>query len=345
MNFCPGSGATFGNAVVAHPKTRFIAFTGSKEVGLDIHERAAKAQPGQIWIKRTILEMGGKDSIVVSADADFDAAVDGVVAAAFGFSGQKCSACSRAIVEEAIYTEFIDRLRERAEKLTVGDPATNPNMGPVVNEGAMRTILDYIEIGKKEGRLLAGGKAIETPEKGYYVAPTVIADVAPDARICAGRDFRAGAGGDPGAGFRSCAGDCEQHGVRADGRGVLHGPSEAGSGAARVPRGESVLEPEVHGGDGGGASVWRVQHVGTDSKAGGPDYLYLFTQAKSVGGEADAEGADAEGDLKRERRRCRVAAAPSKQHRSGKRNYKLRGPAGSGRRRPEPLRRACGDGW
>ena len=99
VNFCPGSGATFGNAIVEHPKTRFIAFTGSKSVGLDIHERAAKTQSGQIWIKRTILEMGGKDSILVCADADLDAAVDGVVASAFGFSGQKCSACSRAIIE------------------------------------------------------------------------------------------------------------------------------------------------------------------------------------------------------------------------------------------------------
>ncbi|MGC2545325.1 MAG: aldehyde dehydrogenase family protein, partial [Silvibacterium sp.] len=95
VNFCPGSGATFGNAIVEHAKTRFIAFTGSKEVGLDIHERAAKTHPGQIWIKRTILEMGGKDSIIVSADADLDQAVAGVVASAFGFSGQKCSACSR----------------------------------------------------------------------------------------------------------------------------------------------------------------------------------------------------------------------------------------------------------
>ena len=129
VNFCPGSGASFGNAVVAHPKTRFIAFTGSKEVGLDIHERAAKTQPGQIWIKRTILEMGGKDSIIVSADADFDAAVAGVVASAFGFSGQKCSACSRAIVEEPIYDVFVERLRESVEKLTVGDPAENREHG------------------------------------------------------------------------------------------------------------------------------------------------------------------------------------------------------------------------
>src|SRR6201985_1148931 len=125
VNFCPGSGATFGNAIVEHPKTRFIAFTGSKAVGLEIHERAAKNQPGQIWIKRTILEMGGKDSIIVSADTELDEAVAGVIASAFGFSGQKCSACSRAIIEEPLYEVFIDRVRERVAQLTVGDPAKN----------------------------------------------------------------------------------------------------------------------------------------------------------------------------------------------------------------------------
>ena len=113
VNFCPGSGASFGNAIVEHPKTRFIAFTGSKSVGLEIHERAAHTQPGQIWIKRTILEMGGKDSILVCEDADLDAAVEGVVASAFGFSGQKCSACSRAIIEAPLYDVFVERVRER----------------------------------------------------------------------------------------------------------------------------------------------------------------------------------------------------------------------------------------
>ena len=117
VNFCPGSGATFGNALVEHPKTRFIAFTGSKEVGLDINVRAAHAQQGQIWIKRTVLEMGGKDSIIVDADANIDAAVEGVAAAAFGFQGQKCSACSRAIIDEKIYDKFIERLRERVSKI------------------------------------------------------------------------------------------------------------------------------------------------------------------------------------------------------------------------------------
>ena len=112
VNFCPGAGASFGDAVVAHPKTRYIAFTGSREVGLRINKVAADVAPGQIWIKRTILEMGGKDAIVVDADADLDAAVEGVATAAFGFQGQKCSACSRAIVDERIYDKFLERLKD-----------------------------------------------------------------------------------------------------------------------------------------------------------------------------------------------------------------------------------------
>ena len=138
VNFCPGAGASFGNAVVAHPKTRYIAFTGSREVGLDIHKRAADKVPGQIWIKRTILEMGGKDAIIVDADADVDSAVEGVAQSAFGFQGQKCSACSRAIVDERIYDKFLEQLKARVEKITVGDPAENPNMGAVINEGSMK---------------------------------------------------------------------------------------------------------------------------------------------------------------------------------------------------------------
>src|SRR5271155_3200492 len=134
VNLCPGLGPTFGNALVEHPKTRFIAFTGSRKVGLEINQKAARTPPGQIWIKRTILEMGGKDSIIVTADCDLDAAVEGVVASAFGFSGQKCSACSRAIVDERVYDLLIERVRERTASLSVGDPATNPNMGPVINE-------------------------------------------------------------------------------------------------------------------------------------------------------------------------------------------------------------------
>jgi len=283
VNFCPGSGATFGNAVVAHPKTRFVAFTGSKEVGLDIHERAAKAQPGQIWIKRTILEMGGKDSIIVSADADFDAAVAGVVASAFGFSGQKCSACSRVIVEEAIYEAFVERLREKVEALTVGDPAENSNMGPVVNEAAMKSILYYAEIGKKEGRLVAGGKAVETPEKGYYVAPTVIADVAPAARIAQEEIF--------GPVLAVIKAQDFDHALEIANNtefgltGSVYSTDRAKLDHARrmFHVGNLYFNRKSTGAMVGAHPFGGFNMSGTDSKAGGPDYLYLFTQAKSVG--------------------------------------------------------------
>src|SRR4030088_1068522 len=141
VNFCPGSGASFGDAGVIHPKTRYVAFTGSREVGLHINKVAATQAPGQIWIKRTILEMGGKDAIIVDADADLDVAIEGVAQAAFGFQGQKCSACSRAIVDDRIYDKFLDQLKSRVEKIKIGDPTENAAMGAVINEGSMKTIL------------------------------------------------------------------------------------------------------------------------------------------------------------------------------------------------------------
>src|SRR5215813_4897042 len=183
VNFCPGSGSSFGAGLVEHPQTRFVAFTGSKEVGLDINQRAAKPQPGQKWIKRTILEMGGKDSIIVADDASLDAAVEGVALSAFGFQGQKCSACSRAIVDEKIYDVFLERLKDRVNKITVGDPTENKPMGPVINDKAMKSILSYIDIGKKEGRLINGGGPAQEAVDGYYIQPTVIADIPPTARL------------------------------------------------------------------------------------------------------------------------------------------------------------------
>ncbi|MFZ0664014.1 MAG: L-glutamate gamma-semialdehyde dehydrogenase [Acidobacteriaceae bacterium] len=282
VNFCPGSGATFGHAVVAHPKTRFIAFTGSKEAGLDIHERAAKTPKGQIWIKRTILEMGGKDSIIVSADANLDQAVAGVVASTFGFSGQKCSACSRAIVEEPIYDVFVERVREAVAKLKVGDPVENPNMGPVVNEGALKTIREYIEIGKREGRLVAGGNVVETPEKGYFLEPTVFADVPPDARIAQeeifgpvlavlkARDFD---------GALAIANNTE-FGLT----GAVYSQDRANLDRARreFHVGNLYFNRKCTGAMVGAHPFGGFNMSGTDSKAGGPDYLLLFTQAKSV---------------------------------------------------------------
>jgi 1-pyrroline-5-carboxylate dehydrogenase len=282
VNFCPGSGSTFGNAIVEHPKTRLIAFTGSKGVGLDIHARAAQTKPGQIWIKRTILEMGGKDSIIVSTDCDLDAAVEGVVAAAFGFSGQKCSACSRAIVEEPVYDVFLERVRERVETLRVGDPAANANMGPVVNRSAMDTILSYIEIGKGEGRLLTGGNAVATPEGGFYLEPTVIADIAPTARIAQEEIF-----GPVLAVIRAkdfdhalAIANNTEYGLTGALYSGSHEKLEHARRAFHV--GNLYLNRKCTGAMVGAHPFGGFNMSGTDSKAGGPDYLYLFTQAKSI---------------------------------------------------------------
>ena len=282
VNFCPGSGATFGNAIVEHPKTRFIAFTGSKAVGLDIHERAAKTKPGQIWIKRTILEMGGKDSIVVCADADVDVAVEGVTAAAFGFSGQKCSACSRAIVEAPIYDIFVERLRERVAKLTVGDPGANPNMGPVVNKAAMNSILGYIATGKKEGKLVAGGRAVDTEEKGYFLEPTVFADIAPDAVISQEEIF--------GPVLAVIKVESFEEGLKVANNteyGLTGALYTSDRGRLEIARrefhvGNLYLNRKCTGAMVGAHPFGGFNMSGTDSKAGGPDYLLLFTQAKSV---------------------------------------------------------------
>ena len=260
VNFCPGSGATFGNAIVQHPKTRFIAFTGSKAVGLDIHERAARTQPGQIWIKRTILEMGGKDSILVCADADLDAAVDGVVASAFGFSGQKCSACSRAIVEAPLYDVFVERVREKVAKLTVGDPTGNLNLGPVINKSALDSMLAYIETGKKEGRLIAGGNAPQTAEGGFFLEPTVFADIAPDAVLAQEEIFGPVLAIIKVNSYEEglAVANNTEYGltgaIYTEDRGRLEHASR------EVPCRQFVLEPQVHRRDGGSASVWWIQH-------------------------------------------------------------------------------------
>src|SRR5438046_2860494 len=183
VNFCPGAGGSFGDAIVTHSKNRYIALTGSREVGLRINKVAADQAPGQIWIKRTILEMGGKDAIIVDADADIDSAVEGVAVSAFGFQGQKCSACSRAIIDERIYDKFLEKLKARVEKINVGDPAENANMGAVINEGSMKTIMGYIEQGKKDGRVITGGARATNGGEGYFIQPTVVADIPPKSKL------------------------------------------------------------------------------------------------------------------------------------------------------------------
>src|SRR5580698_7527554 len=282
VNFCPGSGASFGNAIVEHAKTRFIAFTGSKTVGLEIHERAAHPQPGQIWIKRTILEMGGKDSILVCEDADLDAAVDAVVAAAFGFSGQKCSACSRAIIQAPIYDVFVERLRERVAKLSLGDPVTNPNMGPVINQASLDSMLRTIEIGKKEGKLIAGGSAPASTDGGLYLQPTIFADVPPDAVIAQEEIFGPVLAVIKVASFEEGLRVANNTEYGLTGSLYTSDPEKKAAARSAFHVGNLYFNRKCTGAMVAAHPFGGFNMSGTDSKAGGPDYLYLFTQAKSV---------------------------------------------------------------
>jgi len=281
VNLCQG-GPDVGRALVEHPKTRFIAFTGSKKVGLEIHERAAKTQPGQNWIKRTVLEMGGKDSIIVSSDADLDAAVEGVVLSAFGFNGQKCSACSRAIVEDVVYDAFVERIKERVAHIKVGDPVENAYMGPVVNEVAVKRILDYIAIGKGEGRLIAGGERVAHPEGGYFVQPTIFADVAPTARIAQEEIFGPVLAVIRVQGYEEAlaVANNTEYGLT----GSVYSDDRAKLDHARraFHAGNLYFNRKSTGAMVGAHPFGGFNMSGTDSKAGGPDYLLLFTQAKSV---------------------------------------------------------------
>jgi len=281
VNFCPGAGGTFGDGLVAHPKTRFIAFTGSRDVGLHINLSAATQQPGQIWIKRTILEMGGKDGIVVAADADLDSAADGVAAAAFGFQGQKCSACSRVIVEASIYDTFLEKLLERVGRLAIGSPEENVAVGPVVNAGAMESILEYIGIGTGDGRLVAGGKRVAGNE-GYFVEPTVIADVAPTARIAREEIFGPVLAVIRARDFDEALQIANNTDYGLTGAVYTRSRSQIERAKREFHVGNLYINRKCTGAIVGAHPFGGFNMSGTDSKAGGADYLYLFTQAKSI---------------------------------------------------------------
>ncbi len=283
LNFLPGPGSVVGDALVAHPRTRFIAFTGSKEVGLHIHKLAARHQPGQLWIKRTILEMGGKDAVVVDETADLDAAAEGIIVSAFGYQGQKCSAGSRAILVEDIYEAALERIVGRAQSITVGPTVLQSNwMGPVIDQAAFRKIMDYLEIGHDEGRLVAGGHALDTPEGGYFIEPTIFADVDRNARIAQEEIF-----GPVLTVIRARDFD--------DALAIANG-TEYGLTGALYSRDRLRLERARHefhvgnlyfnrkctGALPGVEPFGGFNMSGTDSKAGGYDYLLLFMQAKVI---------------------------------------------------------------
>lgn len=281
LNFLVASGAEAGDYLVGHPKTRFVSFTGSMEVGLHINELAAKHQPGQVWIKRVVAEMGGKDAIIVAKDANIDEAVAGVVAAAFGFQGQKCSACSRAIIEAPVYDEFVAKLKVAVDKLQIGDPSDDGKVGPVVSARAQKTILDYIEVGKKEGKLINGGGKAEGLD-GYYIKPTVIVGVKPTSRlmqeeifgpvlaVCKAKDFD----------DAMKIANNTIYGLT----GAVYSKSTKNLDRARNEYfcGNLYLNRKCTGALVGAHPFGGFNMSGTDSKAGGRDYLLLFMQAKVV---------------------------------------------------------------
>jgi RHH-type transcriptional regulator, proline utilization regulon repressor / proline dehydrogenase / delta 1-pyrroline-5-carboxylate dehydrogenase len=181
LQYVPGKGSEIGTYLVEHKDTHVIAFTGSREVGCHIYASAAKLQPGQKHLKRVIAEMGGKNAIIVDESADLDQAVIGVVQSAFGYSGQKCSACSRAIVAASIYDAFLARLIEATKSLNVG-AADDPGMqmSAVIDSNARNRILEYIEQGKQQSQLVL---EMPVPEGGYYISPTIFSEVSPDHTI------------------------------------------------------------------------------------------------------------------------------------------------------------------
>jgi 1-pyrroline-5-carboxylate dehydrogenase len=283
INFVPGSGSEIGDLLVEHPKTRFVSFTGSKEVGLRIVELAAKPRSGQIWIKRVVAEMGGKDGIVVDSECDLDAAAQGVLVSAFGFQGQKCSACSRAIVDEKVYDRFLELLQTKTEALRVGPPEDPVNyMGPVINATAKKNILKYIEIGKSEGRLITGGEAIEMEGGGYFIQPTVIADVESDARIFQEEIFGPVLAVTKARDFSHAMALANDTEFGLTGSVYTDSREKTDRAADEFHVGNLYFNRKSTGAMVASHPFGGFNMSGTDSKAGGPDYLLQFLQAKSI---------------------------------------------------------------
>lgn len=281
INFIPGSGGEIGDAMVDHPRTRFISFTGSVEVGTRIYERAAKVRPGQKWLKRVVAEMGGKDAIIVDDSADLEAAAQGIVTSAFGFQGQKCSACSRAILLDSIYDAVLERIIEKTKALVQGDPVSYAHtLGPVIDRAAFDKIMNYIELGRKEGRLVWGGHGHD--EVGYFIEPTIIEEVDPEARIAQEEIF-----GPVLAVIRAkdfdhalAIANATDYGLT----GSVYSKNRAHLEKARreFHVGNLYFNRKCTGAVVGAHPFGGFNMSGTDSKAGGPDYLTHFMQLKSV---------------------------------------------------------------
>jgi 1-pyrroline-5-carboxylate dehydrogenase len=288
INLLPGSGGEIGDYLVTHPEIRFVGFTGSADVGLRINQLISRPDPPPAgaprrrWMTRYVAEMGGKNAIVVDETADLEAASTGVVCSAFGFQGQKCSACSRLVVHRAVKERLLEMILEKARKLPAGDPWEGPCVftGPVANQAAHQGILKAIETGKQEGRLLLGGHALDRP--GYFIAPTVFDRVV--SRSFLGQEEIFG----PVLSVIEVEGFDQALEVANDTRYGLTGAVYS-SRIERVDRakhefhcGNLYLNRGCTGAMVGVHPFGGFNLSGTDSKAGGPDYLMNFTQGKTT---------------------------------------------------------------
>jgi 1-pyrroline-5-carboxylate dehydrogenase len=281
VTFLPGPGDTVGDLLVAHPRVRFINFTGSRDVGVHINELAARVATGQRWLKRVVAEMGGKDAIVVDASADPEQAAAGIVASAFGFQGQKCSACSRVIADAALYDEVVERVGARAERLRVG-PATafDSDLGPVADAGQFAKISEYLAVGRREGRLVAGGEADDSV--GYFIHPTVFADASPQARIMQEEIFGPVLAMTRARDFDDALQIANGTDYGLTGGVYARDPRKLARARAEFHVGNLYLNRKITGALVGVEPFGGFNMSGTDSKAGGQDYLKLFMQAKVI---------------------------------------------------------------
>jgi 1-pyrroline-5-carboxylate dehydrogenase len=283
VNLIPSGGAEVGQWMVSDPRTRFVSFTGSRDVGVAICAEAAKVQPGQKWLKRVVAEMGGKDAIVVDRDADVTAAAMGIVSAAFGFGGQKCSACSRAILHDEVYDRVLELAVAMTERLRVGDPRLpETDVGPLAGPGYRDKVLQYIEIGKGEGRLMCGGGALDTPAGGYFVKPTIFADVDQHARIAQEEIFGPVVAFHRAPDFRTAVAMANDTDYGLTGAVYTRSREHIEYARREYMVGNLYINRKCTGALVGVHPFGGFKLSGTDSKAGGHDYLTLFLQAKSV---------------------------------------------------------------
>jgi 1-pyrroline-5-carboxylate dehydrogenase len=281
VNFVPGSGAEIGDLLVDHPRTRFINFTGSKEVGLRIAERSARVGPGQKWLKRAFMEMGGKDALIVDETADLEAAVADTVRSAFGFQGQKCSACSRLILVSEIYDRVLEEVAAAAAALSIGPPRDNHPLGPVISAAQHGMILDEIGRGREEASLVTGGGAVDI-DGGYFIEPTVFAGVRPDDRLAQHEIF-----GPVLSVIRAADFDEALEIANGTEYGLTGGVySRDRARIARARRdfhvGNLYINRKITGALVGVQPFGGYNMSGSNAKAGGPDYLRLFMEMKTV---------------------------------------------------------------